>query len=149
MRSMNPIEPPVVFDSYTGPDTLDSLQRCLDEFFAAHSQVPDEVRLHLGIAVAEIAANIIEHAGAGRSVRMRMGIGLFSEEVRISFTDDGVPARINLESAALPDEMSERGRGLALARAVLQELSYHRNAVNHWMLVSRRFGGSVPISATS
>jgi serine/threonine-protein kinase RsbW len=144
---MNPIEPPVVFETDTGPDTLDGIQRSLDQFFATHSQVPDTVRLHLGIAVAEIGANIIEHAGSGRSLHMRMEIGLYPQEVRITFTDDGVPARMNLESATLPDDMSERGRGLALARSVLRELSYRRNAANHWTLVSQRFDDPVPFSA--
>ena len=129
----------VVLETVTGPGTLDAIQISLDEFFAVHRQVPHPVRLDLSIAAAEIGANIIEHAGAGRPVHLHMEIGLFPDEVWITFTDDGVAAQVNLAAAGLPDENAERGRGLAIAQAVLRELSYRRNAANHWTLVSQRF----------
>jgi anti-sigma regulatory factor (Ser/Thr protein kinase) len=40
----------------------------------------------------------------------------------------------------MPDPMAERGRGLALAQAVLEELNYRRTHLNHWTLVSKPFG---------
>ena len=40
----------------------------------------------------------------------------------------------------MPDPMAERGRGLAMAQALLDELAYRCDETgNHWMLVSRRF----------
>lgn len=40
----------------------------------------------------------------------------------------------------MPDPTAENGRGLALAQAALEQLSYHRdNAINCWILLSRRF----------
>ena len=39
----------------------------------------------------------------------------------------------------MPDDMVERGRGLALAEAVLEQLTYRRAEYNHWTLVSKRF----------
>lgn len=68
-----------------------------------------------------------------------MEVGLFSDEVRITFTDDGVDARLDLATATLPDDDAESGRGLAIAQSVLRELSYRRNAANHWTLISKRF----------
>ena len=41
----------------------------------------------------------------------------------------------------MPDVFADRGRGLALMRAVLGRLSYQRaNNHNHWRLISRPFG---------
>lgn len=60
-------------------------------------------------------------------------------EVRVQFTDDGVAARFDLNAVRMPDAMAERGRGLALARAVLDLLCYQRYACNHWTLVSKQF----------
>lgn len=127
-------------DTTTGPDTLDEIQQHLDDFFAINDAVPANIRLTLSIAVAEIGANIIEHAGAGKSLKLHMAVELLPNEVRISFIDDGVPAEVDLDAASLPDDDAERGRGLAIAKAALGQLTYHRNAANHWTLVSQRFG---------
>lgn len=132
-------ESAVALDTVTGSDTLDAVQATLDEFFAVNRQVPHAIRLDLSIAAAEIGANIIEHAGGGHPVHLHMEVWLYPDEVRITFTDDGVDACVDLVSAALPDDDAERGRGLAIARAVLRELSYRRNAANHWTLISQRF----------
>lgn len=140
---------PWVFDTDTGPDTLDRIQWLLDDFFAANPAVPELVRMHLGIAAAEVGANIVEHAASGRSVRMRMAVSRLPNEVRIDFTDEGVPAQIDIESVCLPEDTAERGRGLAIARSVLAELSYRRNAANHWTLISQRFDDPAPTIAGS
>lgn len=93
--------------------------------------------MRLGIAVNEIAANIIEHATAavGRLVRLQMWAHVRDNEVLIKLTDDGMPLSADLPSGDMPDELAERGRGLPLARAVLNRLNYHRaDELNHWEL---------------
>ena len=57
----------------------------------------------------------------------------------MSFLDDGPPAEVDLRKTGMPDPQAECGRGLALAHAVLDRLTYHRNFFNHWILVSKRF----------
>jgi serine/threonine-protein kinase RsbW len=43
----------------------------------------------------------------------------------------------------MPDEVAERGRGLAMAQAALRLLAYFRDELgNHWRLVSKAFPGS-------
>jgi serine/threonine-protein kinase RsbW len=50
---------------------------------------------------------------------------------------------VDLAAAIMPDDMAERGRGLALAQAALRLLSYFRDEVgNHWRLVSNVFSPS-------
>lgn len=126
-----------VLDTTTGPDTLRDIQRLLDEVWDANN-VPETTRMYTDLAVSEISANIIEHSGDGKSVHLMMDVELLPDAVRITFTDDGRPAPVDLSRVAMPDEMSERGRGLAIAYRVLDELSYRRDHDgNHWTLVRR------------
>ena len=114
------------------------IQQTLDRAWACH-EVPEIVRLHMDLAAGEIGANIIEHSGDGQPVHMRMSIELTADTVRAVFTDDGHPAPMDLSRVQMPDEMSEYGRGLAIAFRVLDELSYRRDTEgNHWILVHSR-----------
>lgn len=136
--SMATREPAVVLDTTTGPETLDAVQRTLDTVWAAHD-VDEVVRIHMDLAAGEIAANIIEHSGGGRPVRLRMEVELDADAVRATFLDDGHPSPVDLAEVRMPDELSDRGRGLAIAHRVLDELSYRRDGEgNHWTLVRSR-----------
>ena len=122
-------------DITTGPDTLEDIHRVLDELWSAHD-IPELVCLHTDLGAGEIGANIIEHAGGRSPVRLRMEVELLRDAIHITFTDDGLPALVDLSQTAMPDETSERGRGLAIASRVLDELSYHRDSDgNHWTLI--------------
>lgn len=128
-------------ETQAGPHALEQIHRALDGLWSDHEEIPDAIRMQLGIAVAEIGANIIEHAGRGRPVRVRMDMDCLDNQVQIEFTDEGQPADVDLDSLQMPDQTAERGRGLALARAVLSQLTYRRSdGANHWTLVSERFG---------
>ena len=128
----------VVLETVTGPDTLAAIQQTLDTVWA-HHEIPDMVRLHMDLAAGEIGANIVEHSGDGQPVHLRMTIELTADTVRAEFTDDGHPAPMDLSRVQMPGEMSERGRGLAIAYRVLDELSYRRDTEgNHWTLVHSR-----------
>ena len=132
---------PTVLETVTGPDTLDEIQCCLDEFWSAHHELPDAVRMEVNIAVAEVGANIIEHAGKGGPVPIRMELRLFAGEVQVDFNDKGLPADVDLATTEMPIEIAERGRGLALTQAIMDRVSYVRDDTgNHWTLVSKRFG---------
>ena len=126
-----------------GPDFPAEIQRTLDNAWAVYGEVPETTRIEVTIAAAEVGSNIIEHAGRGRDLHVRMDLWVLDDMVRIEFTDDGLPAEADLDltSVRMPDVMAENGRGLALARVSLSELSYHRGpAGNRWTLVSNRFG---------
>ena len=130
---------PLVLETTTGPATLEEIDAVLGQAWSDHSHVPGLVRMEVGIAAGEIGANIVEHAAQGRAVWIRMEVGVSPHEVRIEFSDAGIPAAIDLAAVHLPDEMAERGRGLALAQSALAELCYRRTTVNHWSLISKRF----------
>ncbi|MFN8072135.1 MAG: ATP-binding protein [Mycobacterium sp.] len=122
-------------DITAGPSTLDDVQTALDDFWSHHDEVPREVRMEVGIAAAEIVANILEH---GCACGLHMEIQVLPDAVEIEFTDDGNPAEVDLFTVRMPDEDAERGRGLPLAQAALRMLAYFRDEVgNHWKLVSK------------
>ncbi len=128
-----------VFEASTGPGVLTDIALVLEEIWSAHPEIPEAIRTEVNIATGEIGANIVEHAAQGRSVPIRMEVSVRSNHVEVRFTDGGAPAQIDLNAVAFPDEMAERGRGLALAKAALAKLTYTRDAANHWTLVSREF----------
>jgi len=129
-----------VCETRTGPETLDEIHRALDEFWPHHPHVPERIRMGISIAVAEVGANIIEHAGRGKSIALRMEATALPDAVQVTFCDDGWEAEVDLTAAQLPGEMAEHSRGLALAQSVLGELTYSRSgAINRWTLVSECF----------
>lgn len=129
-----------VLETVAGPQTLGDIEAALEKTWSAHPHVPPTVRMHMGIAAGEIGANIVEHAARDGSVWIWMDIEVHPGMVRVEFTDNGVPAQVDLETVVLPDDMAERGRGLALARTCLGNLAYSRTDVNRWTLISKPFG---------
>jgi serine/threonine-protein kinase RsbW len=128
----------LTLETTTGPDTLAAIQELLDEVWATH-EVPEIVRIHMELAAGEIGANIVEHSGGGGPVQLRVEVRISEQAIQARFTDDGHPSRVDMSDLTMPDEWSERGRGLALAHRVLDELSYRRDADgNHWTLVRKR-----------
>ncbi|ULE34390.1 ATP-binding protein [Mycobacterium sp. IDR2000157661] len=126
-----------VLETTTGPDTLAELQQTLDRVWSERG-IPDSVQMSMDLAVGEVGANIIEHASAGASVPLRMEVDVSTAEVRATLYDGGTPARLDLKKLSLPDELAESGRGLAIALAVLDELSYRRDETgNRWTLMTR------------
>lgn len=120
-----------------GSGALDEVQSALESVWAFNAHVPGLIRMQISIAVTEIAANILEH---GRAMSFELEVHVRPDEVEVEFTDDGHPAHIDLASVRMPDELADRGRGLAMAKAVAQLVSYARDELgNHWRIVSKRF----------
>jgi len=129
-------------EATVAPDFPAEIQRTLDVAWADHGEVPEAIRTEVVIAAAEVGNNILEHAGRGRDLRIRMEVRVPGDHVRVEFTDDGLPVALDLDlsSVQMPDAMAENGRGLALARAALADLSYVRvEDGNRWTLVSHSF----------
>ena len=90
-------------------------------------------------ALAEIGSNVLiytgKHGTSGPPVEYVLR--LESGTATASFTDHGPPIH-NQMPRAMPAPTSEAGRGLAIARKVLDELGYKRDGeVNYWRLVKR------------
>lgn len=90
-------------------------------------------------ALAEIGANVLTHGRtdgpADAPVAFRLQ--LEGHMALATFVDRGPPVHNHL-TRAMPEPTSETGRGLAIARQVLDELGYERDGeVNTWRLVKR------------
>ncbi len=128
-----------VLDAAAGPDALSRVHGLIAALWADAPDVSDADRIGFETAVIEIAANILEHACAGIRVDMRLVISAHADRVEARFTDTGRPSLVDLAATAMPGELAEDGRGLALAQAAVDELSYERDgAVNRWRIVRRR-----------
>ena len=132
---------------------LDAIHAALDRFWSnvaiTAPRPPDgKWRAQFATAVAEIAANIILHAyRGGRELgSMRLQLYAYPDQVEGYFSDQG-DALISLplvEDEPESDlmQLPESGRGLAIARAYLDELTYRRTAAetNEWRLMKRLAG---------
>jgi serine/threonine-protein kinase RsbW len=114
------------------------MQNLLDGAWAAE-EVPEYTRMCIDLAVSEIGSNIIEHSGDGQPLRVRMVVTVGQETISVVLNDDARPVDVDLTTAAMPEEMSERGRGLAIVHRVVDRVSYSRDRDgNHWTLIRRR-----------
>ena len=90
-------------------------------------------------AVAEIGANVLTHGRRDGPVDapVEYRLRLEGHLALATFVDRGRPVHNHL-TRAMPDPSSEAGRGLAIARQVLDELGYARDGeINTWRLVKR------------
>ncbi len=125
-------------ETVTGPETLTEMQNTLDAAWAAE-EVPEYTRMCIDLAVSEIGSNIIEHSDNGRPVRLRMVVTVWPETISVVLIDDGQPVAVDLTTAALPEDLSERGRGLAIVHRVVDRVCYSRDDDgNRWTLMRRR-----------
>ena len=105
--------------------------------------VPDRWKMEFDTALSEVCANIIKHAFVGFSQpgTMILHLSLYKDRVEAHFTDDG--ALFNEESGTETltlgpfADLPESGRGLQVARALLDTLHYQRSqgSNNNWLLV--------------
>ena len=121
-------------------DGLDTLHHSVELLRERTGRGADDRNLILfETALAEIGSNILiytgKHGTSGPPVEYELR--LEAETATASFTDRGPPIHNQL-TRAMPAAMSEAGRGIAIARKVLDELGYKRDGeVNYWRLVKR------------
>jgi serine/threonine-protein kinase RsbW len=124
------------------PESLDLVHPALDQLWSLNDSVPPRDRFRFETAVVEVFANIVEHAfhadevaeASGR--RLDLVLAVRSGAVEADFSDNGRPVALDLSNVTMPDPDAEEGRGLAMAIASLDDLSYERSeGRNRWRLV--------------
>ena len=118
---------------------LETLHDSVQKLREATGRGPDDRNLmHFEIALAEIGANVLTHgrpSGTDPPVEYRLWV---DDDTAHALFVDGGPAVEEVLSRAMPDASSEEGRGLPMARWLLDELLYKRDGeVNRWRLVKR------------
>ncbi|ROP74550.1 ATP-binding protein [Curtobacterium sp. PhB115] len=133
---------PTTFEVAATAASLDEVQ---DRFGAWWDALGiDDVRLRFSLetALAEVAANIVEHTTrADQATGRRYTVHLEATERSLTaeLTDNGLPVDIDLAAVTMADVEQESGRGLALAIAALDRLEHrHEHGHNVWTLACDR-----------
>ena len=110
------------------------------------SRPPDAAwRAQFATGVGEIGANIIQYAYPSDVPGMlALRLRVFDHRIEACFSDDGRPYEGDVAAHFLlePDDpllLADSGRGIALARAAVDDLTYKRApaGTNHWCLTKR------------
>lgn len=130
------------FDVPAVPESLDTVQDRFAVWWDGLGIDDDAHRFALETAVAEIAANIVEHTKrADRQAGRRYSVQLDANDEAFTAVlhDNGLPVDIDLSAVTMADVEAESGRGLALAIAALDRLEHrHEGGHNVWTLVCSR-----------
>jgi serine/threonine-protein kinase RsbW len=105
----------------------------------AGGEVDDTNVMLFESALAEIGANVLTHGrlDGPPDAPVEFVLRLEGHLALATLTDRGAPFH-NLLTRTMPGPASEAGRGLAIARQVLDELGYERDGdINRWRLVKR------------
>lgn len=128
--------PAEVLRTSAGPSLLDDVHALLDALWEHSPAVPPGDRMAFATAVAELAANVVEHASQGAPVPVLVELSADDGTLAARIEDGGVPLPELPDRT--PDPLDETGRGLAIARALSDELAYERvDGTNRWRVVRR------------
>jgi serine/threonine-protein kinase RsbW len=138
-----PAGPPVELElnTTTSPECLDRVHELFQQFWTEIPDIASTDRMAFETAVAEVAANILEHAARGQAVALRVLLRADEEQVEAHLEDGGYPYDADSSEPVTDDDLPEHGRGLLMARAITDTLVYERDGgVNHWFMSRRRTG---------
>ncbi len=118
---------------------LDVLHQSVERLRRATGRHADDLAVILfETALAEIGGNVLTHGRPRGTTRpVEYSLRLDDDEIVASLTDSGPPVHEHL-GREMPSLEREDGRGLAIARSLLDELGYERDGdLNRWRLVKR------------
>jgi len=127
-------------DAAVASASLEAVFELLAAWWSEVGEVPAATRLGFETAVIEIAGNVVEHS-RGDADERRFTLELFADSrvIRATFRDDGDPPLLDLDAVRMAGEEEVSGRGLALARASVDDVALDRDGDrNVWTLESRR-----------
>ncbi|WP_218221038.1 ATP-binding protein [Nesterenkonia sp. Act20] len=117
---------------------VDQVLDAVEDLCSAPRDISDEDRTFFSLAVSEVVTNIVTHCDQDSGVTVRADLAVNQETLRAQFHDDAKPVDIPLDEAVMPEELAESGRGLAIAKMALDELSHKVNDGHIWTLVRNR-----------
>lgn len=125
------------------PEDVDVLQDLVAGLWTSEPGVADADRMRFEMALVEIFANVVEHSVRAQHGpplrRVAVTLSVDDEQVQAVLVDDGRPAAVDLSAVTMPDADATSGRGLALAMAAVDDVSYEREGDrNRWTVTCRR-----------
>lgn len=127
---------PLTFTGQAGPECLDVIHDLITRLWEQHPDVSETDQILFTTAVLEVGNNIVRH---GRPAAISVGLCADAEELEADLVDDGAAFEVDLEAATLPDWEAESGRGLAMVRIAVDEVTCQRaDGLNRWRLVRHR-----------
>ncbi|GAB3818123.1 hypothetical protein GCM10028820_19840 [Tessaracoccus terricola] len=117
---------------------LDEVLDALETLLAGAAVGSDEDRNFFMLAVSEVVTNVIQHGPDVPQPHVVVELSADPSALRATVSDDAPPAQIPWGEGAT-DELSDSGRGLAIARAVLTELSHVATTAGNVWRLARRF----------
>lgn len=121
-------------EGWAVPDGLEDLHDLVEGARTAHPEVEADAFMMMETAVIEIAGNVVEHGLPPGQVWWSFTLRVRPEHVEGVLADDGQQYEGDL-SSVMPDPLAESGRGIALARAALDQLHYaHTGGKNVWTM---------------
>jgi serine/threonine-protein kinase RsbW len=112
--------------------SLDHMHEMLSALWEAVPSVPTRDRLMFATAVAEIAANVIDHSLPSRT-QWELELRASHDRIEALFRDNGPALDASIPDA--PADDAPRGRGLALAHAAADVHYQRREPHNEWRIV--------------
>lgn len=123
---------------------LNTVDACIAEMFARIANLPtEELGYQMQLAVHEICANIVDHAGASGEFEIAINLNAGTRTFTVETSDNGdceyTPTDLQLPDV---DKLPTRGRGLWLVRQTMSEVVYcsHQGKIwtcdngGHWNL---------------
>ncbi len=129
------------------PEIMELVHKMLEHLWGTWAHISDRDRVRFEMSVIEILGNVVEHAYAADNSdepgqhgrRFEIVLGVTDDALMAHLGDNGLPTELDFSDVAMPDVLAESGRGLALATAALDDLSYERvKGRNLWDLLCLR-----------
>lgn len=127
-----------VLEGMAVPESLDLLHDLLERVGQEHPELSAGDLMMFETAVIEVAGNVVEHGRPPGVVKWTFRLRVLPDRLEGRLSDAGDEYPGGPWGTDMPDPMAEDGRGLALATAVLDSLTYERaHDVNQWTMVRR------------
>lgn len=99
-------------------------------------RVPSPICEELALVVTELVTNAVE-ASPSPAARVEVWARFDEEKVILRVSDEGEGFEPEIDPTALPELSTERGRGLPIVNALMDEVNVHRNTSHTVVEVAR------------
>lgn len=117
------------------PNDISIVHQFLEGIWQENPHLVPRDRYSIETAIIELTSNIVLYATATTGIKCKIVIEIDNKDIRVTVTDSGDLADLEIDEHIMPDEFSESGRGIPLIRALVDEFSYENlNKENTWKI---------------